>query len=408
MDVLRRSAGRRRQHRAAVLAITAFAVVAVAGSALAAVSTVRATSAEVPVSKLPKSVQQYYEGVQYVAKVQTNPYAKWTPPKAPWKFCLNESFLANSWRQLTMNEFQKLVGQYRKAKLAKGDLVVTNSNGNPTVQITQFNSLVSQGCNVIVSFPASPTALCPAFAKARAKGVLVMTDHSQVDCPDVINVGFNSYKEMKIGAEGVFKALNGKGNVVYSTGIKGTPTQNTLEIAVADAKKKYPDIDVLGEFEGKWTPSIAQTEMAKFLTTHPQKIDGLVDFGAMGVGLTNALEQAGRPYAKVNSPTAECSAMALWKEHPEVATVATSLDPIAGAYHTFYVAARMLKGGKPIVNNIIFPIPKITPSNLNQWFKPFMTRSADCFAKAPGTRAVPDSYFDVFFKGGQPIKPIKP
>jgi ribose transport system substrate-binding protein len=365
------------------------------------------TAAAAPAG-VPASLAKVYDGAEFVAKVNPNPYASWKAPAPPWKFCENESYTANPWRQLTIQEYKKLVSQYAAKGLAKGPLVITDSNNDATLQITQFNNLVSQGCNVIVTFPANPTALCPAITKARAKGVLVMTDHSSIDCPDVINVGFNAYNEMKLSAEGLFKGLGGKGTVVYVTGIKGAPTEITLEKAVAAAKKNYPDIKIAGQFEGKWTPSVAQTGMSQFLSTHPQKVDGIVDFGGMSVGVTNALKQAGRPFAKLNSPTAECAVIALWKQNPETATVGTSLDPTAGIYETFYVAAKMLKGAQPVVNTLLFPLPQVTPTNLGQWYKPGMTTSSTCYGQNAGIRAVPDSYFDALLKGGAAIEPITP
>ena len=285
---------------------------------------------------------------------------------------------------------------------------VTDANNDATLQITQFNSLVSDGCNVIVTFPANPTALCPAITDAKSKGILVLTDHASIDCPDVINVGFNAYKEMVVSTEGLFEAMGGKGDVVYVTGIKGTPTQVTLEQAVKDARAKYPDINVVGEFEGKWTPSIAQQGMAQFLTTHPGDLQGVIDGGGMGAAVTAAMEQAGRKLAPFNSPTMECSALAVWNEHPELATVGMALDPVGGMYETMLVATRMLTGAQPVVNTLLFPLPQVNKDNLAEWYKPDMTTESTCFGSPPGIKAVDDSYFDQLLVGGDTPPTLEP
>jgi ribose transport system substrate-binding protein len=379
---------------------------AVTGAAL--VTSGLAIAGTLPASKIPKVARASYDGYQFTAPLLTNPYASWKPPSGPVKFCLNESYEGNIWRQQVLAQYKRLVGQYAKAGLAKPGLQATNSNNNAALQITQYNSLVAAGCQVIFSSPASTTALCPAFAKGRAKGMLNITSDTGVKCPDVINVGFNAYLAEKQGAVAVAKALKGKGNVLLVTGIPGTPTEVTLEQAVKDGLAAYPDIKVVGQVAGNWTPSVAQTAVAQFLSTHPDKVDGIIDFGEMGVAAGRALQQAGRPLAKTNSPTGECPAFAYAHENPGVESLITSLDPRASAYEAFLVAAKMLKGAKPFSNNIMYQIPSVTPDQVSKWYKPSMTTTSSCYAQSPSKRAVPDSYFTPLFKGGKPIKPLIP
>ncbi|HEY0117544.1 MAG TPA: substrate-binding domain-containing protein, partial [Cellulomonas sp.] len=163
---------------------------------------------------LPKDVQQYYGSYQTFAKLFADPYKGWTPPPAPWKFCLNDSYLGNDWRQGDLAELQRQVKLYEAAGLAIGDLVVTNSDNQIALQLSQFSTLVNEGCNVIFSLPGSPTALCAAFTSAREKGVLVVTDESPTYCPDSINVSWNGYWAEYVGVKGVLDALGGKGNIV--------------------------------------------------------------------------------------------------------------------------------------------------------------------------------------------------
>jgi ribose transport system substrate-binding protein len=111
-------------------------------------------------NRLPESLRPFYEGYWLLAKIGQNPYADWTPPKAPWKFCYNDSYQGNSWRQQALEKYKALVEDYKKQGLASGDLVVTNSNNDINVQLSQLNNLTREGCNVILSIPSSPTGLC--------------------------------------------------------------------------------------------------------------------------------------------------------------------------------------------------------------------------------------------------------
>jgi hypothetical protein len=45
---------------------------------------------------LPEVLKPYYAGYWLLAEIGKNPYADWTPPKAPWKFCYNDSYQGNS------------------------------------------------------------------------------------------------------------------------------------------------------------------------------------------------------------------------------------------------------------------------------------------------------------------------
>jgi ribose transport system substrate-binding protein len=394
--------------RASTTFVVLAALAVIGAVAATAAITNHASKTGIPISKLPASVRASYDGYQHTVKgLLPNPYANWTPKAPPWKFCLNESLLQNGWRQGNLKELQKLNDQYRVAHLAKGSLKVTNSNGNPALQISQFNSLVSAGCDVIFTLPASPTALCPAIATANAKGVLVITDDTAVDCPKTINVTFNGYLNMKLGAASVFKALKNSGSVIVITGYKGSVGEAIEAAAVADAHAKYPGVDILGEVEGQWTPSVAQSKTAEFLATHPQKIDGILDEGEMGVAAEQALEGAGRPLAKVNFASGSCADYAFWKEHPELVTLAASQAPAASAYEAFLVAAKMLNGQKPVVNTLMYQIPENAGAKIGTFYKPYMTLKSNCYANSPDIKAVPDSYFAPLFKGGKPIKPIK-
>ena len=148
---------------------------------------------EAAIKILPEALRPYYLGYWLFSTLDPNPYANWTPPKAPWKFCYNDSFQGNSWRQAALAKYKALLADLQKQGMVKGDLVVTNSNNDINVQLAQLNNLVREGCDVILSIPSSPTGLCSGLKEARAKGVLVVTVESEVSCPEAINVGFNEY-----------------------------------------------------------------------------------------------------------------------------------------------------------------------------------------------------------------------
>ena len=334
---------------------------------------------------------KYYPGYQYFSTLERNPYSSYKPPRGS-VVLLQQHLLGERVPGGRRRRLQKLVGQLQTAGLASGPLTVTNSNNSPTLELSQLNTLIQKGCKVIFGFPASATALCSAIANAAKHNQLYVSVESPVSCPDAINVTWNGYWAEKVGADAVLKAMKYKGNLVVTQGIPGVAIGDAETFAVQNALKGHPGVTVLGNVAGKWTPSVAATEMTKFLATHPQTVNGIIDAGAEDVATEQALLQAGRPAAFVNSITGECSVLALWKAHPEAKTLGLNQDPGAAAYESFYVADRMLSGAKPDVNVLFYPVPQITKANFSSWYKPSMTLQSGCIPASPGGRAVADAY----------------
>ncbi len=351
---------------------------------------------------VPESLHRYYDGYWYFSQVAADPYKDWTPPKGPWQFCYNDSYQGNNWRAAALAEAQKLVAQYAKAGLAKPDLIVTNSNNNIDVQLSQLNNMVRQGCNVILSIPSSPTGLCSGVHDAREKGVLFISVESPVTCKDAVNIDFNEYYGGLQTARWLADALGGKGNVVLINGVPGLAPTVARRQAALDVFKQHPGIKVIGEVTGMWTPSVAKSAMLKFLATHPQRIDGIWDSGLTGVAAAQALAQSGRPAAKINGLPGDCSFIAYWKQN-KLSSFSLSQGGAPAVYEAFLIAARMLNGQHPAVSTILYPLPEITDQNLDQWYKPTMTVQSTCFADPPDGRAVPDSFFDPLFSGGEKL-----
>jgi ribose transport system substrate-binding protein len=406
-----RSSSRGRRGRKAALGLTATALLTAALYVAAFAPSASASHARVAgvPSWIPGSVASIYPGYQYFSKLQRNPAASYKPPTGKVSFCYNTTYLGNAFQEGVVAELQKLVGEYKKAGLGVGSLTVTNSNNNPSLELSQLNSLVNSGCKVIFGFPASPTALCTGIAKAKSHGDLYVSVESPVYCPNAINVTWNGYWAEYVGAVAVLKAMHYKGNLVVTTGIPGVAIGTAETYAVQNALKGHPGVTVLGQVNGEWTPSVAHTQMSSFLATHPQTVNGIIDAGAEDVAAEQALLDAGRAVAPVNSITGECGILAFWKQHPETLTLGLNQDPGAAAYESFYAAERMLAGQKPKVNVMFYPVPQITQSNFSSWYKSGMTVQSGCIPKSPGGRAVADSWFNAFFSGGHsPKVTVKP
>jgi ribose transport system substrate-binding protein len=386
---------------------TAISRLTAAACAIAVVS-VTATTAATAASSLPSqlnsspaAVKAEYAGYQEYTKIYGDPLKSYKVPKAPWKFCESTNYLGNGWEQGNQAELAALVKQYQKAGLAKPGLTTENSNQSLSQQITQMNSLISDGCNVIFSIPQSTTALCTEIAKALSHNILVITDDTPVECPASINSSFSEFESAKDMAEQFSKALGGKGNIIAETGIPGAVgAQTTINGFKAGLASGITMNDVAGD----WSDSTAETATTTYLQTHPATVNGILDGSGMMVGGELALQQAGRPLAKASLYEDECSAMALWKQHPGLVVSSEDQGPALAAYESFVVAGKLLAGAKPVVNTLFYPIPGPTQATFNQWYKPGWTVKSTCFATPPATAIPAASYYSTLFSGGSTPK----
>lgn len=357
---------------------------------------------------VPDELKPVYDGFFHTTELHRMA-ADWKPHSAPWQFCYSESFTGNSWRNAILEQLKKQVAAYSKAGLSRGDLIVTNSNGDVNLQLTQLNSLVAQGCDVVFSVPMSPTALCQGVQDAAKKGVLFVTLESPVFCPEAINVAQNAFQSALGNARWLAKAMNGKGNVLVVQGMAGNHLTDSWEKAIDAVLKENPGLKRAGEVHGNWTASVAKTETLKFVATHPAQIDGVWSGGLMGLAAVQALTQSGRKAVPTSDMDNECNWVAYMKKSADIPTrgLVDGGGPVA--FLGFSVAGRILGGQRPHVNTILYNLPQISQENIDDYFESSMTLESSCWANPKDGRLVPDSYLDAFFVGdGKPPVMIAP
>lgn len=365
------------------------------------------SDAESGIELIPEQVRDEYMGVADFYDIATNPYEDWTPPAPPWKLCYNDSYAGNSWRQAGLAQAEALNQQLIDAGLSKGELNVTNADNDINTQVSQLNNQVSQGCQVIFTQPASSTGLCSAIDNAFKQNVLVITIVGPADCKNVINTSLNDYKVGYESAKWLGSTVK-KGNVLLVTGIPGATANEARVAGVKDALKEQSGVSIIGEVAGSWTPSTAKTEVLKFLSTHPQEIKGVWQAGLMMPATGDAFLQLGRDLPPITGLVGECSELAYWKKNG-MSSTGYNQGGAPAIYEAFYVANRMLAGGKPVSNLLLYPLPTIDDDNLNDWWTSDMTVNSTCDSTPPNNKAVDDSYWDQLFVGGdKPALVLKP
>jgi ribose transport system substrate-binding protein len=93
--------------------------------------------------------------------------------------------------------------------------------------------------------------------------------------------------------------LNGKGKVFIDRGLAGAPISAALVKGYLDVLKKYPGIEVIGNYNGEYALGPEQAGVAALLAAHPE-VDGILTQG-YGTGAIKALQDAGRKIVPVTA-----------------------------------------------------------------------------------------------------------
>ena len=102
--------------------------------------------------------------------------------------------------------------------------------------------------------------------------------------------------------------LGGKGNVIVDRGLAGAPISAQLQNGYEAVLAKYPDIKIVGYYNGDYALGPEQSGVAALLAANPQ-VDGILTQG-YGSGAMQALKDAGRPIVPVTGFSYNGSAVA--------------------------------------------------------------------------------------------------
>lgn len=209
-----------------------------------------------------------------------------------YKIYLSMSYIGNDWQAEAANMVKAMAQS--KELASKVDLRVQVAGANAQRQIQQINAMVQAGAQAIVVYPISPTALNQVVKNACAKGVKIFAYDAEITEPCAYNVHIDQKEAGRVTAEWLAKKLNGKGNIVFVTGVPGTSVDTLRTQAAKEVFAKYPGIKIIGQAVGMWSQAVARTELSKILATHHwDEINGL--WMQVGCYTANAMQlEAGR------------------------------------------------------------------------------------------------------------------
>jgi len=209
----------------------------------------------------------------------------------PYTIYLSNNFVGNDWRVQMEKEATVAAG------LApfKGVVKVTITNAGDTVpdQIASLQAIVARKPDAILVDASSPTALNPVITQACAKGIVVVNFDQTVTAPCAYKIFTNFTLGEQLSAKWMVAQLHGKGNVYEDTGLAGAPISATITDAWTSVLKSYPNIHVIGSYQGQYALGPEQQGVASLLAAH-SNVNGILTQGYC-TGAIKALQAASHP-----------------------------------------------------------------------------------------------------------------
>ncbi len=206
---------------------------------------------------------------------------------------VSNTLIGNGWRE-------EMICSIKAQALASGvvsKVIVANRNAGPAEQISDLRNLISAGVNAIILDPSDRAALNPVIKQAAARGIVVVAVDQAVSAPEAYVLSNDQVDYGRVGAEWLFKHLNGKGNVVEMRGIDGVPADADRHQGFTTALASYPNIKVVAMPFTGWALN-KSAQQAKDLLASGKQIDGIWTSGLDAV-VVDAIQTSGKPLMPV-------------------------------------------------------------------------------------------------------------
>ncbi len=210
---------------------------------------------------------------------------------------LSNNFVGNDWRQ--QMERVAEVSVNKGPLKGRVDLKIENVDNTVQAQINSLNNILRAKPDAILIDAGSAEALNPTIKKACDAGIVVISFDQVVSEPCAYALESDWNRIPAVLAEWMAKQLGGKGKVFVDRGLAGAPISAQLENGYLDVLKNYPDIEVIGNYNGEYALGPEQAGVASLLAAHPQ-VDGILTQG-YGTGAMKALQDAGRPMVPITA-----------------------------------------------------------------------------------------------------------
>jgi len=181
-----------------------------------------------------------------------------------------------------------------KAKEMGAEIKIYDGNYDPSTQINQIETMISDGVDGIILNPQDIEALAVGVDKAAAAGIPVVGVNTRVKSDKLTSyVGSIDVYAGELEMQYIVDLIGETGNIVIIEGPMGQSAQIERRQGIQNILDKYPGITVLAEKTANWSRSEAMTIMENWLQAF-DKIDAVIgENDEMALGARQAIEAKG-------------------------------------------------------------------------------------------------------------------
>jgi D-xylose transport system substrate-binding protein len=237
-------------------------------------------------------------------------------------------------------------GIQKTVEAGGGKYIDADANLSNEQQLTDVDTLISKGANVLILLAQDNKAILPALKKASDAKIPVIAYDRLIEDPSILYITFDNVAVGEAQAKAILAKVP-KGNYVLIKGDPGDPNASTFlpqgwDNAGLKAKVASGDIKIIGPAEGTftaaWKTETAQANMETIIdkaNSSGQKIDAILDENdstALGVVAALTAKNYGfPPLSGQDGDPANLNNVALGKQYVDVFKNANELGKAAGA-----------------------------------------------------------------------------
>ena len=278
------------------------------------------------------------------------------------KIGFSQGTMESSWR-VNMVEGNRI---WVEENLPDVELIITNGENNASKQVSDVESLLAQGIEVLIISPVTADALTPVVKQAMDGGVPVLTLDRKVNTPVTVHIGADNVLIGKTAGEFVCETLGGEGNVIEIQGTAGaSATVDRHDAFHAVLAEKCPGVKVIADQVANYVREPAIKFMEDMLQRFPS---GEIDLvyahnDDMALGAVTALQAAGRlDEVKVVGIDGENAAYDAINDGTMVATFTYHFVAPEGVQYGYKVAK-----GEAVDAEIVLPTHQVDANNVADW-----------------------------------------
>ncbi len=207
----------------------------------------------------------------------------------------SQADLASTWRTVESDHMQQIADE-RGYKIS-----ITNAEGDTEQQISDVESLIAQGCNVMVIVPIDADAIQPALDACNDKGIPVIikarganaeagVDYVTAVMSDFVWQGYNAGQWVETQLKDTKDVIN----VVEIQGVIGGTDVRDRSQGFHNAADEYGNMEFIAQQSANWSRSEAQEVAQNILQSQGDKVDVIFCHNdEMALGASLAVQAAG-------------------------------------------------------------------------------------------------------------------